>query len=274
MVAAARSGSEVQPDRRGTHLGRGRNPGVFGGWEQVLPAIQPGQWYRLTGQYRAAGLGYEPLQVPVKLDWQNAQGHRAGQPDYAWRVESSGEWRSVSLEAPAPEGAVSARLQLLLQNAPQGRVSWKDWKLEPIAAPKARPVKVVAVRLKPRGPDPVARFVEMSGAKAPAGTDVILLPEGITVVGTGKTYADVAEPVPGPTTKRLGELAKRKSSWVVAGLYEREGALIYNTAVLIDRTGKYVGRYRKVYIPVKNWKAASRPAATSPSSRPTSARSA
>lgn len=238
----SRTGAELTLEGAG-------NPGVFGGWEQVLPSIQAGQWYRLTGQYRAAGLGYEPLQVPVKLDWQNAQGHRAGQPDYAWRVEGSGEWRTVSLEAPAPEGAVSARLQLLLQNAPQGRVSWKDWKLEPIAAPKARPVRVAAIRLRPRGADPVTRFMEVSEAKVPQGTDVILLPEGITVVGTNKGYAEVAEPVPGPTTKRLGELAKQKGAWVVAGLYEKEGALVYNTAVLIDRAGRYIGRYRKVYIP-------------------------
>ena len=32
-------------------------------------------------------------------------------------------------------------------------------------------------------------------------TDLILLPEGITVVGTGKKYAEVAEPIPGPTTQ-------------------------------------------------------------------------
>ncbi len=227
----------------------GDNPGVFGGWEQTLPGVQAGQWYRLSGQYRATGLGYEPLQVPVRLDWQTAKGGRAGQPDYAWKVEGDGEWRSVSMEAPAPEGAIAAKLQLWLQNAPQARVSWKNWKLEPVAAPKPRSVKLAAIRLHPKGPDPVARFLEISEAKTPQGTDVILLPEGITVVGTGKSYADVAEAVPGPTTKKLGELAVRKKAWVVAGVYEREGRLIYNTAVLIDRNGQLAGRYRKVYIP-------------------------
>jgi predicted amidohydrolase len=35
----------------------------------------------------------------------------------------------------------------------------------------------------------------------------------------------------------------------VAGIYEREGPAIYNTAVLIDRAGNVAGKYRKVYLP-------------------------
>jgi predicted amidohydrolase len=59
----------------------------------------------------------------------------------------------------------------------------------------------------------------------------------------------VAEPLPGPTTAKLGELARRRKAWIVAGLYEREGTAIYNTAVLISREGALAGKYRKVYIP-------------------------
>ena len=67
--------------------------------------------------------------------------------------------------------------------------------------------------------------------------------------GTGKKDAEAAEPIPGPTTERLGDLARRKNSYVVAGIYEREGPLVYNTAVLIDRAGRLTGKYRKVYLP-------------------------
>ena len=79
--------------------------------------------------------------------------------------------------------------------------------------------------------------------------DVILLPEGITVVGTGRQYAEVAEPLPGPTTATLARIAAKHHAWLVAGLYEREGAAIYNTAVLLDREGNLAGKYRKVYLP-------------------------
>jgi predicted amidohydrolase len=71
----------------------------------------------------------------------------------------------------------------------------------------------------------------------------------MTIVGTGKTYADVAEPLPGPTTTSLGEIARKKNAWIVAGLIEREAPAMYNTAVLIDRQGRLAGKYRKVYLP-------------------------
>ena len=84
----------------------------------------------------------------------------------------------------------------------------------------------------------VNRFVGFIDQGVPAKADVILLGEGITVVGTGKKYVEVAETVPGPTTSLLGEAARRKNSYIVAGIYEKEGLAIYNTAVLIDRTGQ------------------------------------
>ena len=36
---------------------------------------------------------------------------------------------------------------------------------------------------------------------------------------------------------------------MVAGLYERQGRLCYNTAVLIDRDGRVMARYRKTHLP-------------------------
>jgi predicted amidohydrolase len=76
----------------------------------------------------------------------------------------------------------------------------------------------------------------------------------IAVSGSYRSYVfpdapTVAETIPGPATERLGEAAKSRRSWIAAGLYEREGAAIYNTAVLIDREGRVAGKYRKVYLP-------------------------
>jgi predicted amidohydrolase len=59
----------------------------------------------------------------------------------------------------------------------------------------------------------------------------------------------VSEPVPGLTTARLGALARKLRSYVVAGLYERVGEVVYNTAVLVDRSGEVAGKYRKTHLP-------------------------
>jgi predicted amidohydrolase len=61
---------------------------------------------------------------------------------------------------------------------------------------------------------------------------------------------EVADTLPdGPTIRALSEVAKRKNAYIVAGIYEREGHVVYNTSVLLDRAGALVGKYRKVYLP-------------------------
>jgi predicted amidohydrolase len=95
----------------------------------------------------------------------------------------------------------------------------------------------------------VDQFIRLAEDRIEGRADLIVFPEGITVVGTGKSYADVAETVPGPTTEKLGAFARSRKAWVAAGIYERDGRAVYNTAVLLDREGRLAGRYRKVYLP-------------------------
>lgn len=227
------------------------NSAAYGGWQRTAP-VEAGKWYRLTAHYRAEGLTYERGQVVARIDWQ-AGTKRAGQPDYAWRTESAGERRRVWVEAPAPEGATTVLIQLFLSNAPQATVWWDDISFEAIPARGPRPVTIASINLRPKetgsAAESVRQFLETIEKSVAQKTDIIVLPEGITVVGTGKKYADVAETIPGPTTARLAELARKRNTWITAGIYEREGQAIYNTAVLLDRTGKLAGKYRKVYLP-------------------------
>ena len=61
---------------------------------------------------------------------------------------------------------------------------------------------------------------------------------------------DLAEPIPGPGTERLGALAKRHGVVIVGSLFERRAAGLYhNTAVVLEKDGRLLGKYRKMHIP-------------------------
>ncbi|MCL5745654.1 MAG: carbon-nitrogen hydrolase family protein [Acidobacteria bacterium] len=229
------------------------NPAAYGGWEYLLRGVEGDAWYRFTAWYRAAAVPAESWQVVARLDWRSKDGKRAGYPDYVYHARRDGAWTRLTLDAPAPPDAAAVKLELYLANAPQGTVWWDDISLEQIPAPAPRNVTVAAINLMPErtgsAAESVRQFLEAVNRAVPGKTDVILLPEGITVVGTGKSYVEVSEPVPGPTTERLGELARKRHSYVIAGIYERDGVAVYNTAVLLDRTGRLAGKYRKVYLP-------------------------
>ncbi len=91
-------------------------------------------------------------------------------------------------------------------------------------------------------------------AAAAAGAELVLLQE----LHNGPYFCqhedvaefDRAEPIPGPTTARIGELAEALRLVVVASLFERRAAGLYhNTAVVFDRSRAIAGRYRKMHIP-------------------------
>lgn len=229
------------------------NAAAYGGWRKQVTGVKPGEWFRFRATYRTEAVPAENWQVVARLDWQATGGKRAGEPDYLPWTRRAGSWSELSGLAQAPEKADSVFIELYLANAPLGTVWWKDVVFERVPAPAPRKVVVSTVNLYPRntaGPaDSVSKFVDAIARSVPAGADVILLPEGTTVVGTSQTNTEVAEPIPGPTTKTLGEVAKARNAYIVAGIYEREAQAVYNTAVLIDRKGKVAGKYRKVYLP-------------------------
>ena len=61
---------------------------------------------------------------------------------------------------------------------------------------------------------------------------------------------DLAETIPGPSTKLYCELAKKLGVVIVASLFEKRAAGLYhNTAVVIESNGEIAGTYRKMHIP-------------------------
>jgi len=59
-----------------------------------------------------------------------------------------------------------------------------------------------------------------------------------------------AEPIPGPLSERMCDLAKENNLVLIASMYEEESVGVhYNTAIVIDSDGTMLGKYRKTHIP-------------------------
>jgi predicted amidohydrolase len=84
---------------------------------------------------------------------------------------------------------------------------------------------------------------------AAKNVDLVVLPETLTYFSRPGTYADAAEPIPGPSTEYFSALAKQHDIHIVVGLIERDRHLIYNVAVLLGPEGQIIGKYRKVTLP-------------------------
>jgi predicted amidohydrolase len=250
------------------HGGRSKGPTLklsatsssqFGAWRTEISGVQPNRNYRFSAWYRARNIANERRSIIARLEWRNAKGEAVRPPDYALDADKDGEWTQVQLVVPSPENATKVDLQLSLGFAAHAELWWDDISLiEETKAPD-RVVHAVTVYHRPRGTkssaESVEQFCALAEQSAAQKPDVICLPEGITVVGTQKSYYDVAEAIPGPTTERLGKVSKHLHSYLVAGIYERVGSIIYNTAVLMDREGKLAGTYRKTHLPREEWEA-------------------
>jgi len=100
----------------------------------------------------------------------------------------------------------------------------------------------------------LSKAVEKIREAAAGGARIICTQELFTSTYFCQTedYAPfaLAEPVPGPTTRILQDLARELEVVIVASLFEmRAPGLYHNTAVVVDADGQYLGRYRKMHIP-------------------------
>jgi N-carbamoylputrescine amidase len=63
-------------------------------------------------------------------------------------------------------------------------------------------------------------------------------------------FFNLAEPVPGPSTRAFQKLAKKHAVVIIASIFEkRASGLYHNTAAIIDADGSLLGIYRKMHIP-------------------------
>jgi N-carbamoylputrescine amidase len=105
--------------------------------------------------------------------------------------------------------------------------------------------------------DPDANLTKASARireAAASGAEIVCLPELFRThyfcQREDAALFDLAEPIPGPTTEALSQVARESGVVIVASVFERRAPGIYhNSAAVLDSDGALLGIYRKMHIP-------------------------
>jgi N-carbamoylputrescine amidase len=112
-------------------------------------------------------------------------------------------------------------------------------------------VGLIQMRCSTDTTDNLTRACSLLRQAAERGAQVVCLPE---LFGTqyfcqveDAARFDLAEPIPGPTTEALADVARTCGIVVVGSIFERRAAGIYhNTAVVLDADGTLRGRFARM----------------------------
>ncbi len=244
--------------------------GLDGHWEKTI-SVKGGHWYRFTALRRVENIPVPRRSVLARIHWRDDQcrqvhhdepgatSYRDGvspvsEPEYPndGSADRAG-WTEVSGVYHVPAKATQAIVELHLRWASRATVEWSEVSLTEAEPPPPRKVRLATVHFMPRGGktamDNSRQFEPLIAEAARQKADLVVLPEVLTMAGNGLSFTSAAEPVPGPTTKYFGELARKHGLHIVVPLVERDRHLIFNAAALIGADGKFIGKYRKVTLP-------------------------
>ncbi|HEX5272721.1 MAG TPA: carbon-nitrogen hydrolase family protein [Gemmataceae bacterium] len=244
--------------------------GLDGCWTKTFP-VTGGKSYHFRALCKFVGVALPRRSVVAQIDWRDGNGKRVSLDEPAVsgylrgavpqaetefpasKGTDAAGWTELSDTYRAPSRAARAVVELHLRWAQGGTVRWSDVTLAEADPPAPRKVRLAAVHFRPQGgksPAENCRLYEPLIAEAARQkADLVVLGETITYFGLGKSFPEVAEAIPGPSTEYFGGLAKKHDLYIVVGLVERSGHLVYNTAVLMGPDGKMVGKYRKTSLP-------------------------
>lgn len=250
-------------------------PGLQGCWAKRF-RVTGGEWFQFRVLRKTSNVDSARRQAHVEVHWQDELGQPVVRPETPdkkrfgmdtfpnpvpkYAIEARPEfprdgqtdqhgWTEVAGVYCAPPTATWGRVELHLRWATEAVVQWSEASLTPTAAPN-RKARLASIYLEgPRAATALdacrlyAPYIEEASSK---GADLVCLTETLTSHFTGLSHLQVAETIPGSSTEYLGGLSKKYNLYIVAGLVERDGTLLYNTAALIGPGGDLVGKYRKV----------------------------
>jgi len=119
-----------------------------------------------------------------------------------------------------------------------------------------RPVQVAVCQMAAgdgKVDENLAAAAEQVRQAAAAGANLCVFPELIDVgfgdiVKSAGSDVPLAQPIPGRTSRRLGEIARGHGVWISTAILERVPGGAYDTNVVIDSAGHVVHKQRKAFV--------------------------
>ena len=231
------------------------------GWYQQTFAVQGGDFMKFSATRMTTGVENPRHSGLARIVWTDAKGKNVvsatpgatAEPEHPIDGSFDAQGRSIVAGIyQVPPKATQATIELHLQHAPKGRVEWSSIVFEKSSAPASRKVRLATVQYIPTGKSPrqnCEEYAPMVAEAAKQQADLVVLGETVPYVNVRQSPAENAETIPGPTTEYFGGLAKQHALHIAVSLYERDGHLVYNTAVLLSPAGQLLGKYRKVCLP-------------------------
>jgi hypothetical protein len=177
--------------------------GLHGYWAKTFP-VEGGRHYRFSAVRLAQYVESPRRSVIARVLWRDDDGRNVpddrpvvenylngwsprAEAEYPFdRDSSADDWTGVSGNYRAPAAATQAIVELHLQWAPGGKVTWSSVSLAPVDSPVERKVRLAAVHYQPKaGKTPKEKreqFAPLVAEAAKQGADLVVLPETLTRV--------------------------------------------------------------------------------------------
>jgi predicted amidohydrolase len=227
---------------------------VFGYWAQTLD-VEEGAFYRFKVKFNCDGIDDINLNVFHVVLWSKSNDNEGFcNADYISNYHREQNLIIGEDTFRVPLGYDKAEIQLGLRFSSNGRVCWREIELE-----KTNPIRnryltrVIAAKYAPYlSSDQQSNLANLGAILDRAGEsngDILLLPEFSNRYHRDASVDQIAEEIPeGITCSLLREKAAKYEMYVCAGLYEKDGEFLFNTAAIFDRDGGYIGKYRKTHL--------------------------
>jgi predicted amidohydrolase len=217
--------------------------------------VEPEEYFKFKAYFSDSAVEEPGRSILARILWQKESGEQVGFTEYpaVLREKTKDGWSIISQTYKIPAQAKQAKIELHYRWDADGLVHFGEVSFEKVNPPEQRKVKIATINYRPRDSkssmENLEKFSQLIAKAAAQKADIVCLPEGVTLCGTDLNYVSASEPVPGPTTQFLGSIARKYNLYIVAGILERKGEVVYNTSVLINRSGDLVGKYHKLSLP-------------------------